>query len=299
MTTLVRDLSIVSGWALLGTALVATLRFWNAGPGLTDLLRTGFGLAAYLLFVWVVWHHRRTMAVAVAGPRPRGRWRSRFAKLWPELIVGFLTVTILSTQTALTLGAPLRGAAVVFTVLMFLAAPHLDAMIGNWARRGLESPTISIVAAASRQTARFTVLVVMIAVVASLWATPFAVAFGIDLREVARAAFGAAVITLVAAFLWNVVGSITARALRAELPVLENDDEALAAPRSRLGTLVPLLSAVGKSAILLLAMLSILVSLGVTVWPLITGLSVFELAIGFGSQTLVKDVVSGLFFLIR
>ena len=41
-----------------------------------------------------------------------------------------------------------------------------------------------------------------------------------------------------------------------------------------------------------------LVSLGVNVWPLITGLSVFGLAIGFGSQTLVKDVVSGLFFLV-
>lgn len=34
------------------------------------------------------------------------------------------------------------------------------------------------------------------------------------------------------------------------------------------------------------------------VWPLITGLSVFGLAIGFGSQTLVKDIVSGLFFLL-
>ena len=72
----------------------------------------------------------------------------------------------------------------------------------------------------------------------------------------------------------------------------------LSAPRSRLGTLVPLLSGVGKSSILALALLSILVSVGVNVWPLITGLSVFGLAIGFGSQTLVKDVVSGLFFLI-
>ena len=72
----------------------------------------------------------------------------------------------------------------------------------------------------------------------------------------------------------------------------------LGAPRSRLGTLVPLLSAVGKSSILALAVLSILVLVGVNVWPLITGLSVFGLAIGFGSQTLVKDVVSGLFFLI-
>jgi len=32
--------------------------------------------------------------------------------------------------------------------------------------------------------------------------------------------------------------------------------------------------------------------------PLITGLSIFGLAIGLGSQTLVKDVVAGLFFLV-
>jgi len=82
------------------------------------------------------------------------------------------------------------------------------------------------------------------------------------------------------------------------LPALGGDEEALGAPRSRLGTLVPLLSAVGKSSILALALLSILVSIGVNVWPLIAGLSVFGLAIAFGSQTLVKDLVSGLFFLI-
>ncbi len=61
---------------------------------------------------------------------------------------------------------------------------------------------------------------------------------------------------------------------------------------------MPLLSGIGKSTILALAFLSILVSVGVNVWPLITGLSVFGLAIGFGSQTLVKDIVSGLFFLV-
>ncbi|MBB4005652.1 mechanosensitive ion channel domain-containing protein [Aurantimonas endophytica] len=35
------------------------------------------------------------------------------------------------------------------------------------------------------------------------------------------------------------------------------------------------------------------------VWPLVTGLGVFGLAIGLGSQTLVKDLVSGLFFLLN
>jgi moderate conductance mechanosensitive channel len=194
---------------------------------------------------------------------------------------------------------PLRGSAVLLTVLMFLATPHLDTMIGNWAQRGLESPDISIPSAAGRQTARFTVLVIVIAMLGTLWATPLAAAFGIDLGEVAKGALGVALIALAAAFLWNVVGTVTGRALRAELPAAPaGDEEMLGVPRSRLGTLVPLLSAVGKSSILALALLSVLISVGVNVWPLITGLSVFGLAIGFGSQTLVKDVVSGLFFLI-
>ncbi|SFO85826.1 Small-conductance mechanosensitive channel [Mesorhizobium sp. NFR06] len=298
LTALVRDLSFAIGFALIGVTLLGTSRIWSVGPALEDLLRTGSAIPIYLLFAWAVWRHRRTMAVAVAGPRPRSRWRTHLAKKWPAIVIAFLIVTFVSTQAALTLGASLRGSAVLLTALMFLAAPHLDAMIGNWAQRGLESPDISILAAAGRQTARFTIVAIMIATLGTLWATPLAAGFGIDLRELAKGASGVALITLVAAFLWNVVGTGTARALRAELHVVGGDEEVPGAPRSRLGTLVPLLSAVGKSSILALALLSILVSIGINVWPLIAGLSVFGLAIGFGSQTLVKDLVSGLFFLI-
>src|SRR5829696_10466359 len=46
-----------------------------------------------------------------------------------------------------------------------------------------------------------------------------------------------------------------------------------------------------------LAMLIVLSDLGVNITPLIAGASVFGLAISFGSQTLVRDVVSGIFFL--
>ncbi len=105
-------------------------------------------------------------------------------------------------------------------------------------------------------------------------------------------------IALLAAYLWNMIGTVTSRALQGTHPASAPDNDALDAPRSRLGTIVPLISGVGKSSILALALLSVLISFGVNVWPLITGLSVFGLAIGFGSQTLVKDVVSGLFFLI-
>jgi small-conductance mechanosensitive channel len=294
-----RDLSIAISWGIVGVALVTTLQIWGAGPGLRDLTRTGFmAIPAYLLLAGVVWRHRRIMATAVAGPRPRSRWRSRLARCWAAIIIGFLVITFISSQIALTLGAPLPGAAVILTILLLLLMPHLDAMIGTWAQGKLDAPHISIPTVAGRQTTRFTVLIVAVSMVGVLWATPLALGLGFELRSVARETFEIALIMLMAAFLWNVIGTLTARALIQQHPGPGGEIAAPDGPRTRLGTIVPLISAIGKSSIFALALLSILVSLGVNVWPLITGLSVFGLAIGFGSQTLVKDVVSGLFFLI-
>ena len=45
------------------------------------------------------------------------------------------------------------------------------------------------------------------------------------------------------------------------------------------------------------AALTILSSLGISITPFIAGASVFGLAISFGSQTLVHDIVSGVFYL--
>ena len=44
--------------------------------------------------------------------------------------------------------------------------------------------------------------------------------------------------------------------------------------------------------------MSILSSLGVNIAPILAGAGVMGIAIGFGAQSLVKDVVSGIFFLI-
>jgi small-conductance mechanosensitive channel len=285
-------------WGVFGLAAVATLRLWNAGLGLGDLVRTG--LVAIPVFVFLsaaVWRRRRQLAAIVAGKRPRSGFRSRLSKSWPGIIIGFLILTLVATQAALTFGRPLPGLAVLVTLLVVFATPSLDAMIHGWAQRGLVSPGTSIPAAAAQQTARFTVVAAMIALLGTLWAAPVAAGLGFDLWTVARDALGVALIALAAAFLWNVVGTVANRALRAQVSGSHHDEE-MGAPRSRLGTLVPLLSAVAKSGILALALLSMLVSIGVNVWPLITGLSIFGLAIGFGSQALVKDIVSGLFFLI-
>lgn len=45
--------------------------------------------------------------------------------------------------------------------------------------------------------------------------------------------------------------------------------------------------------------LTILAGLGVQIAPLIAGAGIFGVALGFGSQTLVKDVLSGIFYTYR
>jgi small-conductance mechanosensitive channel len=71
-----------------------------------------------------------------------------------------------------------------------------------------------------------------------------------------------------------------------------------AGPVSRLRTLLPLLRLTLQITILVMAVLSILAALGINIVPLLAGASVIGLAVGFGSQTLVRDIVSGAFFLM-
>ena len=66
---------------------------------------------------------------------------------------------------------------------------------------------------------------------------------------------------------------------------------------SRLRTLMPLLRAMAGSVIVVVGGLLVLSELGVNITPLIAGASVFGLAVSFGSQSLVRDIVSGMFFL--
>lgn len=68
---------------------------------------------------------------------------------------------------------------------------------------------------------------------------------------------------------------------------------------ARLRTLLPFLRTTLLAAILLVAGLTVLSRIGVNVAPLLAGAGVIGIAVGFGGQTLVKDVITGLFLLLE
>jgi small-conductance mechanosensitive channel len=75
------------------------------------------------------------------------------------------------------------------------------------------------------------------------------------------------------------------------------DGDAAATPASRISTMMPLLRVTGAIAIVFIAVMIALENFGINVVPLLAGASIFGIAISFGSQTLVRDIISGIFYL--
>jgi len=99
--------------------------------------------------------------------------------------------------------------------------------------------------------------------------------------------------------MWEIIRIRIDRKLREEMSLTGDElEEGGGAGGSRSATLLMLLRKFLLCVIVVMGTLVILSSLGVDIAPLIAGAGVVGLAIGFGAQTLVKDIISGVFFLI-
>jgi small-conductance mechanosensitive channel len=110
-----------------------------------------------------------------------------------------------------------------------------------------------------------------------------------------RGVLSGVVILLAADLIWHMVkGLINGRIERARI---EGGDEAALARSGRLMTLLPILRNFLAVLIATVAVLMVLSGLGVAIGPLIAGAGIFGVAIGFGSQALVRDIISGVFYM--
>jgi small-conductance mechanosensitive channel len=112
-----------------------------------------------------------------------------------------------------------------------------------------------------------------------------------------RGVLSSIVILLVADLLWQVVKTqIDRRLSRLQAATAPGSEEALRQARVR--TLLPMFRMAAFITLATIAVLMALSALGVEIGPLIAGAGIFGVAVGFGSQTLVRDVISGIFYLL-
>lgn len=122
-------------------------------------------------------------------------------------------------------------------------------------------------------------------------------------RRVLDGAVSIATTVLIAAIVWEAISIAIDRKLGARFAggaaSAERDPEDESATvASRAETLLPLIRSFLWFAMLAIVGMIGLSSVGVNIGPLLAGAGVVGLAIGFGAQTLVRDIVSGIFFLV-
>jgi moderate conductance mechanosensitive channel len=116
------------------------------------------------------------------------------------------------------------------------------------------------------------------------------------LTRIVRAVLTAIIVLLAADFVWNVAKSLIDTKVEEAKSGGEVDVEE-ERKRARLRTLLPILRNMLFVFIFVLAGLMGLASLGVEIGPLIASAGVIGVAIGFGAQTIVRDIISGMFYL--
>ncbi|RBI68881.1 mechanosensitive ion channel family protein [Vreelandella sulfidaeris] len=129
-----------------------------------------------------------------------------------------------------------------------------------------------------------------------VWGSSF---FGLGQQAVASARIGQALFSLGATVLlawlvWIFADTAIQRALMSSAR-----SRGRRVNQARAQTITPMIRNVIFVTILIIAVIAGLANLGVNVTPLLAGAGVIGLAIGFGAQTLVQDLITGIFILIE
>ena len=127
--------------------------------------------------------------------------------------------------------------------------------------------------------------------------------WGLDLplgRSVVQSVASIFATLLLAYVVWEICRSIIDRKLEEDRAQsgLDMEDMEEGTEGSRKGTLLTLLRKVIVALIGVIVVLITLNAVGINIGPLLAGAGILGLAVGFGSQTLVKDILSGVFFLM-
>lgn len=126
--------------------------------------------------------------------------------------------------------------------------------------------------------------------------------WGVPVRiglETARSFIGILFTVVVAYIIWALISVAIERKISGHGEVAqETGGDGGGAGGDRFATLLQLARKFLFGFLVIVVSLIILSSLGIDITPLLAGASVFGLAIGFGAQTLVKDIISGIFFLM-
>ena len=270
------------------------------------LLHTLALVMVILLIVGVLRLHRPitdAVVTEIESDGTRRRFLAGLVALWPAAFIGYLLFlyglstykSVVSRETA-----AYPGLVSLIVVLLIPAADFFLRSLLDHLFPARQSEVGRQALPVFKRAARILLVIASVYLIGRVW--------GVDFFTLGRAGLGAefmralvdiSLTLLVTYVVWGVTKAALARYLESQSdgnPVAS--DEGGSASASRLETIMPLVLRFLQITLAVIVVLIVLSSLGVDIGPLLAGAGVVGIAVGFGAQTLVRDIVSGLFFLM-
>ena len=293
----------LSGYGLL---VVVPLLQVLIAPSLANVVETLFAFSVYVYVVSVLWKQRTAVSGAFlkqanqAENSVLGTLLRIMSRLWVWLALLYLTTLLVVLQVEHQDGLGFMAKASVQTLLVILIGAALLLLLntlGNqrlklseyWQRNfPLLEARLNSYVPASLRALRLVVAVGMALAIFDAWRL-------FDLKEWLFSAQGQAVVNtfvrvalvlVIAALSWTVLASMIEHRLMlagAKMPT-EREKTLLLLFRNALAIVIVTMTA-----------LIVLSQIGIDIGPLIAGAGVVGLAVGFGAQKMVQDVITGVF----
>ena len=307
----VRRLTVLAAYGLL---LADAARLVGAPLAAYETLVRLIGLLLGLMLTVLVLQNRREVAQRF-GRRAGGDGRRallasilyRIADVWHVLAITVIAAVFVTWFVSPADGGRSMALGMAFGAFILVAARLCEHVIDQVVRRGFRVPPElaarfpGFEQRANRYVAliRWTLSVIVwsVAIVAVL------AAWGLDSlgwlttgpgREMLGSVISIAVVVAIAAVVWEFTSSAIARYLASQ-----DANGATVARSARIRTLLPLLRNAFLVFLIGVVGLTVMSEVGVNIGPLLAGAGIIGLAIGFGSQALVRDIITGLFILIE
>ncbi|WP_319496147.1 mechanosensitive ion channel domain-containing protein [uncultured Cohaesibacter sp.] len=315
---LYRDIVSIAALAFFFTASLLLLK--NGGLREGALLIFALSSRALVaIMVIAACFRNKTSIASILGKDPTGRlrsaaWRS-FATVWHWFAIIYVSMSWFVTTILLLLGHPEAGLDAIFTIIVLMGLIVVCLVIDDWAAhadnrdrdRLIEAPDSQPPSAFGTQNSfpqffstlgQTVATLVAIFIIIRLWSGPWNGFYDPRATRFALALVQFIATLMIAYVLWHLVVISSNRILLRAASPRDEASGLKAVQRDRIATLLPFIRSVMLVTIATIATLIGLSSIGVNVVPLLAGAGVIGLAFGMGSQALVKDIVSGVFFLI-
>jgi small conductance mechanosensitive channel len=297
-------------WGILGYA-VAAAGWWLGVPGgVYALLLKITGLVLATLGIVFVLQNRAVVALWIQGAEQAEsagliRLRRRLAEIWHILAIVYIGGIYLAYALRVAGGSGYILRATLVSLVVIVGARLLVRFIEQLSARGfaiapdLKARFPELEQRANRYLPILTALAgaaiyaLGLLLVLQAWDIRSFAWFETGLgRQTAGTLLSIALVLAIALATWEFLAGAIERHL-AGLDVKG------APSRARRRTLLPLLRTTMLCVIVVIVALTILSQIGLSVAPLLAGAGIIGVAVGFGSQALVKDVITGLFIVLE